>query len=35
MDTSYYYNFIILVQTGNMTQAANFTHHTTGPEQTA
>lgn len=28
MDTSYYYNFIILVQTGNMTQAANILHIT-------
>lgn len=28
MDTSYYYNFIILVQTGNMTQAADILHIT-------
>ena len=28
MDTSYYYNFIILVQTGNMTQAAEILHIT-------
>lgn len=28
MDTSYYHNFIILVQTGNMTQAAEILHIT-------
>ena len=28
MDTSYYHNFITLVQTGNMTQAAEILHIT-------